>query len=319
MLGKKRSIAKKININESFLSKLYDILNDTNYKNIIHWDTNGKRVIISDVSNLCNIVLPKYYKHNNYSSFIRQLNLYGFHKSKGQVNCGDSYELEKFHKNITKEEISKIVKQNKKIKNVVEYIKANKKEETTNNDEILLSGKEDDVLKYIFQKTEENTRYSLMLRKEMIDLKIENNKLNYEINRLKFLLKNNANLVGKILMKKNDSKVQRYTKKNITNLKELFNSYLYFLKIYSPYVNVDNLIKVRIEKEEAQNKNKENTDIKIIKDVPINNSHNNQNNINNESIYEEYSIFKDNNDFLPYNLNLEKNNSSKSFFKNTFY
>jgi len=82
---------------------------------------------------------------------------------------------------------------------------------------------------------------------------------------------------------------------------------------------VDNLIKLRIEKEEAQSKNKENTDIKIIKDVPINNSHNIQNNINNESIYEECSILKDNNDFLPYNLNLERNNSSKSFFKNIFY
>ena len=82
---------------------------------------------------------------------------------------------------------------------------------------------------------------------------------------------------------------------------------------------MDNLIKLRIEKEEAQSKNKENTDIKIIKDVPINNSHNIQNNINNESIYEECSILKDNNDFLPYNLNLERNNSSKSFFKNIFY
>jgi hypothetical protein len=307
MLGKKRNNRKTINISESFLSKLNDILNDKNYKNIIHWDTNGKRVIIVDVFSLCNIVLPKFYKHNNYSSFVRQLNIYGFHKSKGVVNSGDAYESEKFHRNMTKEEISQIIEQNKKMKNTI-IIKDNQKEEDINND---------DALKYIFQKTEENTQSSLMLRKEMLDLKIENNKLNYEINRLKILLKNNANLVEKILKSKNESKVQRF-KKNITNLKELFNGYLYFLKIYSPYVNIDNLIKLRSEQQEAQNKNKTNTDKKVVEHVPINNINNNQNNINNESIYEEFSMFKDNNDFLSFNLNLEKNNSSKSLIKNSF-
>ena len=307
MLGKKRNNRKTINISESFLSKLNDILNDKNYKNIIHWDTNGKRVIIVDVFSLCNIVLPKFYKHNNYSSFVRQLNIYGFHKSKGVVNSGDAYESEKFHRNITKEEISQIIEQNKKIKNSL-FLKANQKEEDTNND---------DALKYIFQKAEETTQASLMLRKELIDLKMENSKLNYEINRLKLLLKNNANLVEKILKKKNENIVQRYTKK-ITDLKVMFNRYLYFLKIYSPYVNMDNLIKLRSEQQEAQNKNKTNTDIKIVKDVPINNNNNNQNNINNESIYEEFSMFKDNNDFLPLSLNLVKNSSSKLFFKNSF-
>ena len=110
MLGKKRNNQKNVNKSESFLLKLHDILKNNSYNNIIHWDTDGKRVIISDVVNLCNLVLPKFYKHHNYSSFVRQLNLYGFHKSKGISKCGDSYELEAFHSKATKEEINQIVK-----------------------------------------------------------------------------------------------------------------------------------------------------------------------------------------------------------------
>ena len=184
MLGKKRNNQRKVNKSESFLSKLYDILKNNSYSKIIHWDTDGKRVIISDVVNLCNIVLPKFYKHHNYSSFVRQLNLYGFHKSKGITKFGDSYELETFHNKATKEEISQIVKPNKKMKNLVEYIKSNQKEESTDND-FLSAGSEDDVLKFLVEKTEENAQNSLILRKEMDELKKENSKLNNEIKELK--------------------------------------------------------------------------------------------------------------------------------------
>ena len=237
MLGKKRNNQKKVNKSESFLSKLHDILNNNSYKNIIHWDTDGKRVIISDVVNLCNLVLPKFYKHHNYSSFVRQLNLYGFHKSKGISKCGDSYELEAFHSKATKEEISQIVKPNKKMKNLVEYIKSNQKEESTDND-FLSIGSEDDVLKFLYEKTEENAQSSLILRKEMDELKKENNKLVDEIKELKSLLNSHANLIEKILKKKSENKVQKFTQ-NVKNLNELFNRYLYYLKIYSPYVNID--------------------------------------------------------------------------------
>ena len=312
MLGKKRNNQRKVNKSESFLSKLYDILKNNSYSKIIHWDTDGKRVIISDVVNLCNIVLPKFYKHHNYSSFVRQLNLYGFHKSKGITKFGDSYELETFHNKATKEEISQIVKPNKKMKNLVEYIKSNQKEESTDND-FLSAGSEDDVLKFLVEKTEENAQNSLILRKEMDELKKENSKLNNEIKELKSLLNSHANLIEKILKKNSESKVQKCIK-NVKNLNELFNRYLYYLKIYSPYVNIDNLIKQKNDKEETISVDNINTDQKETKESIINNINIIQSNINNENELEEISLFNNNDGFFSLDLNLNNNNSSKSFF-----
>ena len=312
MLGKKRNNQKKVNKSESFLSKLYDILKNNSYSKIIHWDTDGKRVIISDVVNLCNIVLPKFYKHHNYSSFVRQLNLYGFHKSKGITKFGDSYELEAFHSKATKEEISQIVKPNKKMKNLVEYIKSNQKEESTDND-FLSAGSEDDVLKFLVEKTEENAQNSLILRKEMDELKKENSKLNNEIKELKSLLNSHANLIEKILKKNSESKVQKCIK-NVKNLNELFNRYLYYLKIYSPYVNIDNLIKQKNDKEETLSVDNINTDQKETKETIINNINFIQSNINKENDFDEISLFNNNDSFLSLDLNLKNNNSSKSFF-----
>ena len=312
MLGKKRNNQRKVNKSESFLSKLYDILKNNSYSKIIHWDTDGKRVIISDVVNLCNIVLPKFYKHHNYSSFVRQLNLYGFHKSKGITKFGDSYELETFHNKATKEEISQIVKPNKKMKNLVEYIKSNQKEESTDND-FLSAGSEDDVLKFLVEKTEENAQNSLILRKEMDELKKENSKLNNEIKELKSILNSHANLIEKILKKNSESKVQKCIK-NVKNLNELFNRYLYYLKIYSPYVNIDNLIKQKNDKEETISVDNINTDQKETKESIINNINIIQSNINNENELEEISLFNNNDGFFSLDLNLNNNNSSKSFF-----
>ena len=312
MLGKKRNNQRKVNKSESFLSKLYDILKNNSYSKIIHWDTDGKRVIISDVVNLCNIILPKFYKHHNYSSFVRQLNLYGFHKSKGITKFGDSYELETFHSKATKEEISQIVKPNKKMKNLVEYIKSNQKEESTDND-FLSAGSEDDVLKFLFEKTEENAQNSLILRKEMDELKKENSKLNNEIKELKSLLNSHANLIEKILKKNSESKVQKCIK-NVKNLNELFNRYLYYLKIYSPYVNIDNLIKQKNDKEETISVDNINTDQKETKESIINNINIIQSNIHNENELEEISLFNNNDGFFSLDLNLNNNNSSKSFF-----
>mmetsp|Transcript_10276 Transcript_10276/g.14138 ORF Transcript_10276/g.14138 Transcript_10276/m.14138 type:complete len:80 (-) Transcript_10276:291-530(-) len=37
---------------------------------------------IKNKAAFCEQILPKYFKHNNMTSFIRQLNMYDFHKAK---------------------------------------------------------------------------------------------------------------------------------------------------------------------------------------------------------------------------------------------
>ena len=64
----------------SFLVKLYEILEDGKNKKYIRWVDEGQGFIIECVPSFCENVLPHYFKHNNFPSFIRQLNMYDFYK-----------------------------------------------------------------------------------------------------------------------------------------------------------------------------------------------------------------------------------------------
>ncbi|KAI8333094.1 HSF-type DNA-binding-domain-containing protein [Chlamydoabsidia padenii] len=56
------------------------IMNDKSLHSIIRWTEQGTTVCISNSILFCKSVLPHYFKHNNWHSFVRQLNLYGFRK-----------------------------------------------------------------------------------------------------------------------------------------------------------------------------------------------------------------------------------------------
>ncbi|CAD8206059.1 unnamed protein product [Paramecium octaurelia] len=58
-----------------FLQVLYEILDNSN-QNIVQWSDSG--FFISSVQTFKTNLLPQYFKHNKYSSFLRQLNKYGF-------------------------------------------------------------------------------------------------------------------------------------------------------------------------------------------------------------------------------------------------
>ena len=63
-----------------FLNKLYELVSDTFTDDLVSWEKNGQSFIVHKPTEFSFVVLPHYFKHNNFSSFIRQLNQYGFHK-----------------------------------------------------------------------------------------------------------------------------------------------------------------------------------------------------------------------------------------------
>nr|AHI13794.1 heat shock factor 1 [Penaeus vannamei] len=64
----------------AFLTKLWRLVDDVKTNDLICWTQNGRSFIIRNQARFSRDLLPQYYKHNNMASFVRQLNMYGFHK-----------------------------------------------------------------------------------------------------------------------------------------------------------------------------------------------------------------------------------------------
>jgi heat shock transcription factor len=68
-----------------FLSKTYDLIEEggadgvvdhPHGKRIVSWNADGDGFIVWSPAEFSELTLPRFFKHNNFSSFIRQLNTY---------------------------------------------------------------------------------------------------------------------------------------------------------------------------------------------------------------------------------------------------
>ncbi|XAR69702.1 hypothetical protein NMG60_11001402 [Bertholletia excelsa] len=59
-----------------FLSKTFDLVDDPALDNIVSWGSTGESFVVWDPLEFARSILPRNFKHNNFSSFVRQLNTY---------------------------------------------------------------------------------------------------------------------------------------------------------------------------------------------------------------------------------------------------
>ncbi|CAM0876180.1 unnamed protein product [Alopecurus aequalis] len=63
-----------------FLNKTYEVVDDHSTDTVVSWGVAGNSFVVWDAQAFSMVLLPRYFKHSNFSSFVRQLNTYGFRK-----------------------------------------------------------------------------------------------------------------------------------------------------------------------------------------------------------------------------------------------
>ncbi|GJW45183.1 heat shock factor protein HSF24-like protein [Tanacetum coccineum] len=64
-----------------FLTKTYLLVDDPATDDVISWNGDGTTFVVWKTADFARDLLPNSFKHNNFSSFVRQLNTYGFRKT----------------------------------------------------------------------------------------------------------------------------------------------------------------------------------------------------------------------------------------------
>lgn len=59
-----------------FLTKTYEMVDDVGTERIVSWSRSGNSFVVWDPHAFATTLLPRFFKHNNFSSFVRQLNTY---------------------------------------------------------------------------------------------------------------------------------------------------------------------------------------------------------------------------------------------------
>ncbi|GBB89223.1 hypothetical protein RclHR1_01590028 [Rhizophagus clarus] len=74
-----------------FVKKLFKMLEDESYSDIVSWGINGDSFVVKEIDAFTKTILPRHFKHSNFASFVRQLNKYDFHKIRNSDDSNSPY------------------------------------------------------------------------------------------------------------------------------------------------------------------------------------------------------------------------------------
>lgn len=92
--GKRHKGTRSRGSGTDFVKKLFQMLEENTFHQTVHWSDTGDSFIITDTNEFTKTVLPTYFKHSNFASFVRQLNKYDFHKVKFSHDQKQRYKLD---------------------------------------------------------------------------------------------------------------------------------------------------------------------------------------------------------------------------------
>ncbi|KII63441.1 Heat shock factor protein [Thelohanellus kitauei] len=142
-----------------FVRKLWCILNEKIYEPIIRWSSDGNSVIILDMDGFQNIVRPQICKSPHFSSYIRQLNLHGFHKRNTFSEKGIPQECFEFYSPYFKRDKPHLLK----------FMRRNQKSESIKSDIESVQSQVD----YLAEKVEHVIITNSEISKKHLDLRNE--------------------------------------------------------------------------------------------------------------------------------------------------
>ncbi|EQC29057.1 hypothetical protein SDRG_13212 [Saprolegnia diclina VS20] len=95
MISPKRKSAalSSTQVAPQFIQKTYALMTDAP-AHIAQWSNHGSTILIHDPYAFSRDLLPQYFRHSNFLSFVRQLNFYGFRKCKRDDPTSLAWEFE---------------------------------------------------------------------------------------------------------------------------------------------------------------------------------------------------------------------------------